>query len=74
MEGVPSSRDYEGGFACPLMAKDLGLAVAAAESVGAKLLLGSSAAQIYSGLDKTKDVINFFSCFFWFVFVLFVCL
>ena len=33
-EGVPSSRNYQGGFAVDLMVKDLGLAVEAATGVG----------------------------------------
>lgn len=31
MENVPASRGYEGGFACELMLKDLGLASDAAK-------------------------------------------
>ncbi|XP_052484180.1 probable 3-hydroxyisobutyrate dehydrogenase, mitochondrial isoform X2 [Gossypium raimondii] len=34
MQGVPSSRNYSGGFASKLMAKDLNLAAASAEEVG----------------------------------------
>lgn len=34
MQGVPASRDYEGGFGCALMLKDLGLALEAAEQAG----------------------------------------
>ncbi|KAH9306864.1 hypothetical protein KI387_011268, partial [Taxus chinensis] len=34
MAGVPSSKNYEGGFSCKLMAKDLGLALVSAKEVG----------------------------------------
>ncbi|XP_048327865.1 probable 3-hydroxyisobutyrate dehydrogenase, mitochondrial isoform X2 [Ziziphus jujuba] len=36
MEGVPSTRNYDGGFASKLMAKDLNLAASAAKAVGLK--------------------------------------
>ncbi|PIN04352.1 putative dehydrogenase [Handroanthus impetiginosus] len=36
MGGVPASRNYDGGFATKLMAKDLNLAAASAKEVGAK--------------------------------------
>eukprot|EP00961_Rhodomonas_salina_P137540 1850389-Rhodomonas_salina.5 len=38
MEGVPSARGYSGGFACDLMAKDLGIAVSSANSGTVPLL------------------------------------
>lgn len=47
MEGVPAARDYAGGFAADLMAKDLGLAADAARQAGAPLLLGAQAQQLY---------------------------
>ncbi|XP_076752134.1 3-hydroxyisobutyrate dehydrogenase, mitochondrial [Xylocopa sonorina] len=47
LENVPSSRNYEGGFGTDLMAKDLGLAQAAASKVEATIPLGSLAHQIY---------------------------
>ncbi len=40
MDNVPSSRDYEGGFACALMLKDLKLAQLAAGEVNQKLSFG----------------------------------
>ncbi|KAI0797841.1 3-hydroxyisobutyrate dehydrogenase [Abortiporus biennis] len=43
----PCTRDYEGGFATALMLKDMGLATAAGESVGAPLPMGKAAEQIY---------------------------
>ena len=48
MEGVPASRDYEGGFGAALMQKDLGLALDAARAVGATVPMGANAHQIYS--------------------------
>lgn len=50
IDGVPSSRDYAGGFGSSLMLKDLGLATDAARSVGAPTPLGASAAQFYQQL------------------------
>lgn len=50
MEGVPSSRNYDGGFSSKLMAKDLGLAVAAAEEVGRKCPFTSEALNVYKEL------------------------
>ncbi|WP_328325611.1 3-hydroxyisobutyrate dehydrogenase [Kribbella sp. NBC_00382] len=55
----PANRSYQPGFAAPLMAKDLGLALQAAESTGTSASLGALAAALYrefadgngSGLD-----------------------
>jgi 3-hydroxyisobutyrate dehydrogenase len=48
MEGVPSARNYDGGFACDLMAKDLSLATSAAYSQAKMALpMGSLAHQLY---------------------------
>lgn len=48
---TPASRNYEGGFACDLMLKDLGLAIEAAESAEVKAKLGSLSKEIYSQLS-----------------------
>jgi len=48
MEGVPSSKNYEGGFGVDLISKDLSLAINAGQSVKAPLPLGSEALQIYN--------------------------
>jgi len=48
MEGVPSSRGYEGGFGVDLISKDLSLALTAAQSVKAPVPLGSAALQLYN--------------------------
>ncbi len=44
---TPADNDYQGGFAAGLMLKDLRLAIAAAESVGATVALGDHARAIY---------------------------
>jgi 3-hydroxyisobutyrate dehydrogenase-like beta-hydroxyacid dehydrogenase len=64
---VPSSREYTGGFGVTLMAKDMGLAVDAAEEIGAKLILGKAAREVYDKVGqedefKSKD---FSSVFKW---------
>eukprot|EP00291_Cryptomonas_curvata_P018556 CAMPEP_0172158768 /NCGR_PEP_ID=MMETSP1050-20130122/4571_1 /TAXON_ID=233186 /ORGANISM="Cryptomonas curvata, Strain CCAP979/52" /LENGTH=115 /DNA_ID=CAMNT_0012828227 /DNA_START=36 /DNA_END=383 /DNA_ORIENTATION=- len=51
MEGVPSSRDYAGGFATDLMLKDLGLAAAAARDTGSPLPMGGAAQSLYAMLS-----------------------
>lgn len=48
MEGVPASRDYQGGFASRLMVKDLGLARDAAAAVHAALPMASQALLLYT--------------------------
>ncbi|XP_033328870.1 3-hydroxyisobutyrate dehydrogenase, mitochondrial isoform X3 [Megalopta genalis] len=50
LDNVPSSKNYEGGFGATLMAKDLGLAQAAAAKVDATIPLGSIAHQIFRTL------------------------
>jgi 3-hydroxyisobutyrate dehydrogenase len=55
LENSPASRDYEGGFASALMAKDLGLARTAARSVKAFLPMANAAEEIYSAQEKNKD-------------------
>jgi len=52
MTGVPSSNEYRGGFAVDLMAKDLGLAVSAAQAVKEPLLLGGNAHQTYNLISQ----------------------
>ncbi|MFC2249894.1 3-hydroxyisobutyrate dehydrogenase [Labrys portucalensis] len=47
----PANNDYQPGFAAALMLKDLKLAQAAANSVGANTPLGAEAAQLYSLFD-----------------------
>jgi len=52
MPGVPSTRNYEGGFACDLMLKDLRLAQHAADSCLLSLPLATSAQMLYTELSK----------------------
>ncbi|KAF2368219.1 3-hydroxyisobutyrate dehydrogenase [Trinorchestia longiramus] len=47
MPGVPSSNQYQGGFATALVAKDLGLALDAAVSTTSPTPLGGLALQVY---------------------------
>lgn len=47
LENVPASKGYEGGFACELMLKDLGLAADAAKQAHADVPLGNHAKEIY---------------------------
>ncbi|RYD53752.1 MAG: 3-hydroxyisobutyrate dehydrogenase, partial [Sphingomonadales bacterium] len=55
---TPADRDYTGGFAAPLMLKDLRLAMEAAASTGANVPMGKRAAELYEayvageGADK----------------------
>ncbi|MBC7985084.1 MAG: 3-hydroxyisobutyrate dehydrogenase [Sphingomonadaceae bacterium] len=44
---TPADRDYEGGFAAPLMLKDLRLALEAAEASGTATPMGRRAAELY---------------------------
>ncbi|XP_031505026.1 probable 3-hydroxyisobutyrate dehydrogenase, mitochondrial isoform X2 [Nymphaea colorata] len=64
MEGVPSSRNYEGGFSCKLMAKDLGLASAAAQEVGFRSPLTSQLYEIYMETCGKGHSGKDFSCIF----------
>jgi 3-hydroxyisobutyrate dehydrogenase len=58
LENSPASREYKGGFAIPLMAKDLRLAVNAAVESKTTILLGSAAQQIYNQMANNKDYEN----------------
>lgn len=64
MKGVPSSRDYSGGFASKLMAKDLSLAAASAEEVGHKSALIYKAQEIYKKMCEDGHETKDFSCVF----------
>ncbi len=52
MPNVPASRNFEGGFAVDLMAKDLGLANEAAETTHTKTPLGTLALALYKEHSK----------------------
>lgn len=56
---APASKGYQGGFRVQLMKKDFGLAVDAAERVGAKLALGEEGLKVYEGAmqdDRCKNL------------------
>ncbi|MBC7986960.1 MAG: NAD-binding protein, partial [Sphingomonadaceae bacterium] len=44
---TPADRDYEGGFAAPLMLKDLRLALEAAQGAGTRTPMGERARELY---------------------------
>ncbi|CAH0396110.1 unnamed protein product [Bemisia tabaci] len=52
IDGVPSSKNYEGGFSVTLMVKDLGLAENAASDKGVKLPLGDQVTSLYRHLHE----------------------
>jgi 3-hydroxyisobutyrate dehydrogenase len=58
MENVPSSRNYEGGFASNLMLKDLMLAQKAAESARMDLPLGKQVSKFYEEMRDKEDMGN----------------
>ncbi|KAG6794250.1 hypothetical protein POTOM_003489 [Populus tomentosa] len=64
MEGVPASRNYTGGFASKLMAKDLNLAATSAKEVGLQCPLTYQAQEIYTELCKDGHESKDFSCVF----------
>ena len=51
----PADNDYQGGFAAALMLKDLKLALAAAESAGAKVPMGTRAEELYDAFAKAGN-------------------
>lgn len=61
MDGVPSSRGYTGGFGAALMRKDLGLAISAADAVGAPLPTGKTAFAAYDGVCEAGEGTRDFS-------------
>lgn len=48
MEGVPASREYQGGFMVDLMCKDLGLAMDASQSSRSPIPMGSAARSLFN--------------------------
>lgn len=52
LEGVPASRDYNGGFQVALIRKDLSIALEAAESAGADCSFGDKAISYYRDIEK----------------------
>ncbi|KAK8609694.1 hypothetical protein V6N13_093110 [Hibiscus sabdariffa] len=64
MQGVPSSRNYSGGFASKLMAKDLNLAASSAEEVDQRCPLTFLAKHIFTEICKDGHESEDFSCVF----------
>ncbi|GAA5811978.1 hypothetical protein MFLAVUS_005425 [Mucor flavus] len=64
---APASREYVGGFSNKLMAKDLRLAMKAAEGCQTSPELGTMASNVYQKLSTTKDFdsLDFSSVFKW---------
>jgi len=54
--GAPAEREYDGGFGVRLMKKDLRLALEAAESVDAKVVLGEELAKVYEEVAKDNKL------------------
>lgn len=52
IEGLPASKDYDGGFMVKLIMKDLRLAVESANEVGASCIETQRAFEMYSRLDE----------------------
>lgn len=55
----PANRDYKPGFAAALMAKDLGLAQAAAQATGAATPLGARALELYQAFAAERGQMDF---------------
>lgn len=55
VENAPAGRGYTGGFGVSLMAKDLKLAISAAELASAKLVLADSARDLYDSAEADED-------------------
>ncbi|EYU19111.1 hypothetical protein MIMGU_mgv1a008204mg [Erythranthe guttata] len=64
MDGVPASRDYDGGFATKLMAKDLNLAAVSAKQVGATSPMTFLAEEIFTQVCNEGHGTKDFSCVF----------
>lgn len=52
MQGVPASRNYENGFACELMLKDLNISKEVSQNIGKESVLGKKTIEIYEELVK----------------------
>ncbi|CAI9089604.1 OLC1v1024205C1 [Oldenlandia corymbosa var. corymbosa] len=62
MDAVPASRNYDGGFASKLMAKDLHLAVSSAKEVGLECPLTSHAEKMHLFYIRLKRVYSLDMC------------
>jgi 3-hydroxyisobutyrate dehydrogenase len=63
----PANNDYKAGFTAALMLKDLKLAKAAADSVGAQTAIGAHAVEIYQTFAEHSDAAKDFSAIINFV-------
>ena len=65
MPNTPASKGYQGGFGNTLMAKDLRLALNAAQESKSTVLMGALAAQIYNQVSTSKgyQTLDFSSVF-----------
>jgi 3-hydroxyisobutyrate/3-hydroxypropionate dehydrogenase len=54
--GAPVEQEYKGGFGVRLMKKDLRLALEAAASVDAKIVLGKEIAKVYEAIAEDKEL------------------
>ena len=63
--GAPAENSYEGGFAVELMKKDLKLAMAAAEKVGALSELGKKAVEVYEHVEAQEPGKDFSVVYRW---------
>ncbi|KAL3833727.1 hypothetical protein ACJIZ3_008463 [Penstemon smallii] len=64
MDGVPASRNYDGGFATKLMAKDLNLAAASAKELSTKSPMTFLTQEIFTELCNEGHGNKDFSCVF----------
>jgi 3-hydroxyisobutyrate/3-hydroxypropionate dehydrogenase len=55
-EEAPAGRGYLGGFGVGLMKKDLRLALEAAKSVDAKIVIGEEVAKVYEAVAQDKEM------------------
>ena len=63
--GAPAETDYEGGVNIGLMKKDLGLAIAAAGDVGARLELGEWTKGVYGDVEEVEGGKDFSVVYKW---------
>ena len=54
--GAPVEREYEGGFGIRLMKKDLRLALEAASSVDARIVLGEEISKVYEAISRDEKL------------------
>ena len=63
--GAPAERAYDGGFAVPLMLKDLRLARAAAREAGARLELAEEVQRVYEEVGEREGAKDFSVVYKW---------